>query len=117
HTEVVGQAHDRAYDLETFPVVGHGADERAVDLQHVQRQRMKVTQRRIARTEVVDAHADADFLQLPQHRGYAIHVADHRAFGDFQAQAVRIDADLLDNGANLRGKIGLRELARRDVHA
>ena len=67
-------------------------DERAVDLDLVEREGPQVGERRIAGAEIVHGDAHAEVLQLAQRGQRAVQVADQRRFGDFEFQPMRREA-------------------------
>ena len=72
-------------------VAGEVADERAVDLDHVHRQRAQPAERGVARAEVVEREADAEPAQLLDEALGAAEI-DERALGDLEDQAIRCHA-------------------------
>ncbi len=82
--KVVGHGKNGSRNLHAFSVVPHVADERAIDLEGVERKTVELTQRRIARAEVVDSQLDAQGFDVLQHFHGGRGVAHHGAFGNFQ---------------------------------
>src|SRR5207344_165903 len=58
--ERAAQADDGAHDRGISTVRGQARDERAVDLEHVDREALEIAQARVARAEVVDGEPDAN---------------------------------------------------------
>ena len=92
--------------------------ERAVDLEHVDRELLEVRERRVAGAEVVDREPDAEVAQPAQARPSA-------AAGSFiSAPSVisrisrsRLEAAPVEQRLDPVGEVGVEQLARRDVHA
>ena len=91
-------------------------DERAVQLEHVDREAAQVGQAGIAGAEVVDRDLHPQRLQLAQHGGGAFHVFDQGAFGQLQLQVAGCQPGRLQRGADFADEAGLGQLARRDIH-
>src|SRR5829696_8148046 len=65
--ECVRHVHHGACDGGALAVRGEVGDERAVELDLVDREAVQVRQRRVARAEVVDRELDAELLQVVEH--------------------------------------------------
>src|SRR6185369_6511006 len=96
---------------------GDAGDERAVDLQDVDREALEVAQRRVAGPEVVDREMDAERPQLRQpadRAGGSLHEA---ALGDLEDEARRRQPGVLDGLLDRLDEVRLLELAGREVDA
>ena len=94
--------------------LGH---ERAVDLHDVDREPAQVVERRVAGAEVVDREQHAGVLELAERRQREVGVLEQRALGDLEAEAGRDPTPASRSvGADPVDEVGLRELARRQVH-
>ena len=71
-------------------------DERAVDLQRVDREALQVGERGVAGAEVVDRDAHAELLDRGQPRGGLLGVAHQRGLGDLDRQRVGVEAALAE---------------------
>ena len=69
-----------------------GRDEAAVDLDHVERQRAQVGERRKAGAEIVERQPDALVLEAGDDRPGEVDVGEQRAFGDFDHQPLGREA-------------------------
>ena len=92
--ERVGEQDRRADDSRGPRVLGHARDEGLVELELVDRQLAQVGQRRVARTEVVDDHADAVGAQLDQDLAGPLAVRHQEVLGDLQLEHPRGQAAL-----------------------
>ena len=94
----------------------HASHKRAVDLQAVNRQLAQIRQRRIASAKVVDGQVHAHFTQAHQGVQRFLRGVHRHAFGDFQLQAFRWQAAVLQRAVHAVHQIGQLELAMRDIH-
>ena len=78
-------------------------DERAVDLDDVERQLAEVRQARIAGTEVVECKLDPGILERRDHRSRILDIGKQRAFGEFDDQSARRQPVLGERPQNLFG--------------
>ena len=53
HSHHARQLHNGAHNLQRLVALGHARDKRAVDLEHVEGQRVQVVERTVARAEIV----------------------------------------------------------------
>ena len=99
------------------PAPPDAGDERAVDLEGVDRESLEPVQRRGARPEVVEVQLDADRGELVEDRGRGVHGAHEDRLGDLQGQQVRRrhHAGALEDGGHARGEPGQDELHTGDV--
>ena len=67
HLEGPGQLDDGSHDLERLIALRHAAHKGAVDLEHVERERVQVIQRTIASAEIIHVQRDAELMQAVQH--------------------------------------------------
>jgi hypothetical protein len=113
----VGQRHHRVDDVRVVGVVAHGAHERAVDLEHVEREAMQVAERRIARPEVIHVDLDLEGLELPEHLGDRVGILHDHALGDLQREPRSIHAVIPQYLLHVLDESRLGDLALRDVDA
>lgn len=112
--EVMRHADDRIDKRRIFHIDVDVAREILVDLQRVNREQLQITQRRIARSEIVDRQMDAHRFQFDHRRNRTRRSLDD-AFGQFQLQILRLKAGFSQSAVDQVAKIRLRELARRNV--
>src|SRR4051794_12452932 len=117
--EVDHQAHEGLVAL----VDGDRVHERLGDLDHVQRQRAQVAQRRVARAEVVERELDAQGAQRVQALDGALGVLHQQRLGDLEHEPARVDAgggdrvaDGLDEAVVLELEGGQVDLDGRGGH-
>ena len=89
--------------------------ERAVELEHVQRQAARQAERRAARAEVVERDRDAEAPDLVQRRAGAGGVAQDDLLGDVDAQRAAGQAAVEQRLLDALGEVGAEQLARGDV--
>lgn len=77
------QGSDGFDDGRTLLVVTERVDEAAVDLDPVERERLKLAQRRIARAEIVERDRDPAVPETLDDRQRLLTVLHERGFGDF----------------------------------
>ena len=90
---------------ESWSASADAVDERLGDLEDVQRQRVQVAQRRVARAEVVERQAHAELAQRVQRRDAALGVLEQLALGDLEHEVDGRDAGVLDRA---RGPSSIR---------
>ncbi len=95
HTERAGHADDRLDDRAVaVAVLAQAHDERAVDLQAVERIALQVAQRRVAGAEVIEQQPDAECLQqLDRERGRGP-LLKQQPLGDLEAERVGVQTGL-----------------------
>src|SRR5687768_17261199 len=101
--------HHHAHQVLVGALV-QAAHEGLVDLDRVQRQVLQQRERRVAGAEVVERDAHAERAQLAQLGDGLLDVEEHRALGDLEAKAPRVDRGCLDDGPHARHEIGTGEL-------
>ncbi len=89
--------------------------EAAVDLDLVEAQLHELRQRRIAGAEIVECDTHAGAAQILYHLAGDFDVADRRAFGDFDFQAMRREAGLGQDAQDAQAQRLVAQLARRHV--
>src|SRR5215213_3666956 len=117
HPQNLREQDDGADDLYVLGVLRHARDERAVYLQGVNRELVKVAQGGVARAEVVYGELDADVAELAQHGRGRVYVVHDGALGDFELEAARADARPLDDVRDLLDEERVVELLAREVDA
>ena len=90
-------------------------DELAVDLDRLDREALDVVQRRVAGAEVVEHQPHAEALEVLQHGGRRGALLHQDALGQLEPQALGRHAGLAQDGGELVGQRGLRELAAGEV--
>src|SRR6267378_617258 len=111
----MSEGNDRRNDGHALRVARHGDDERAVDLERVDRQFRKVRKRRITRAEVVDRDLQP---HLPDRREFLyvfFYVPHDEAFGDFKIELTAFASRFLDGAAYGLDKVPLLQLNRGHV--
>ena len=91
------------------------ADERAVDLDLVERETAQIAQRRIAGSEIVHRDPDAEAAKLVQNRQRRLAVLQQHRLGDLQFEPVRRKAGGLQRCLHRRYQVGILELHRRKI--
>src|SRR5690606_1067737 len=87
--QAVRQLDDASHDAGGSRIPCHAMDERAIDLELIERQTTQVAQRRISRAEIVDRYRNAEHLKLPEHVDRRLAVVKDDALGDLELQSVR----------------------------
>ncbi len=90
-------------------------DERAIDLEFVERERLQVAQARIAGAEIVHGNTDAKALQAAKDMERTIHVLDQYAFRDLELEARRVETGLKQDRLHEPRQVALDDLDRRKV--
>ena len=112
----MGQHQDRAGDGAIGAVLrGDAVHETAVDLDDVQRQALQVGHAGIARAEVVQRQAHAEFVQRLQDPLRRAHVLHQHALGEFQRQRIGRQRVPLQAVGDPRRQRRLAQLAGRQV--
>ena len=75
--ETLSQPDDRAHDFKALLVRAHRVNKRSVDLKVTKGKPVQVTQRRVARAEVVNADVDTKRFQLAEHLDGCVSVHEH----------------------------------------
>ena len=86
HPQRVGEADDRTDDRGVVGIDADTVDERAVDLQDVDREPFQVREGREAGPEVVDRDLHAEGPEAGQDAGRLLHVVHDRCLGQFEAE-------------------------------
>src|SRR3954447_19238321 len=116
--QAFAEADDRAHELRLAGgALAEAHDERAVDLQHVDRELVEVAERGVARPEVVEREQHARLLQLLERRQVLDAVLEQDALRHLERQRRRLDAGLLQRTPDVRDEPGLAELAGGGVYA
>ena len=113
----MGQRDDRPQDDRSGTVLLARLQERAVDLDGVERELVEVGKRRVAGAEVVERQADARFGKLPQHRSRLFRVLHDKRFGDLEPQRALRDDGAAEVEAHLLDQLRPEQLPARDVDA
>ena len=88
HPELAGQLHDGPAD-DVVLVRAHPRDERAIELQRIDRIPLQVAERGVSGPEVVEMHGDADPVQPIEVLIDDVGMVHEDAFGDLELQALR----------------------------
>ena len=91
------------------------ANERFVDLQPRNRERLQRTEAGIAGAEVVDRQLNAEALQSFHGVDRLRHVLHDQAFGQFKLEILGFQAAILQCADDLGEQVLVAELSRRDV--
>src|SRR6185295_15398895 len=91
-------------------------DEAAVDLEIVDGEAAQITHARVTGAEIVDGHEHTHRAEFAQDVRGLLWIGHHRALGELQLEAARIETGLVDSLANDAEQIALSELRGRDVH-
>src|SRR5262249_32303319 len=89
HAERAGDADHRLYDDDVLVAFAQIRDERAIDLDLVERKAAQVAQRRVAGAEVVERNADTERLELVQDRQRVLAILHEDPLGDFELEPAR----------------------------
>jgi hypothetical protein len=92
-------------------------DERAIDLEGVDREALQEPERGVTRPEVVDRDAHAEPAQLAEKPGGRAHVLHDRGLGHLHLQRRSADGVVAQQAVDEPGKRTAFELTRRDVDA
>ena len=115
HAETAAEADDGMHDRRGVRRLLDAAHETGVDLELVEREAPQVEQARIAGAEIVEREAHADRFQA-QHREFrGLQIAEQRAFGEFEFQAVGVEVGFRKHAFDQLDEVGAAELQRRDV--
>ena len=97
--------------------VGHrqAVDERAVELEPVEREAAQVAERRVAGAEVVEHDPHAEAAQRGQHRAGRVGLLHQRALGQLERERLGRQARLAQRRLDVAGQLAARDLARRHV--
>ena len=86
----LAELHERADQRLAFGALRQARDERAVDLQRVDRKLLQMGERGVAGAEVVDRDADPELLDGAQPADRLLGVAHDRRLGDLKRQRARL---------------------------
>src|SRR4051812_27379219 len=116
HAERATHREDRGDDRLVLVRADDAVDERAVDLEGVDREAAHVGERRVARAEVVEREAHPGFLEAVERGQRGGGVLDERALRDLDAQQVGGETRALERLDDRLYRARMAELARREVH-
>ena len=109
----MGQTDDGAHDLGALVVRPDLVHKSKVDLQRIDGKPAQVTQRGIARAEVIDSQADALRFEPGESVGDLVRVLHQHAFTDLEHETRRVQAGRLEDLFDLTDQIPLQNLAGR----
>src|SRR6185437_14740539 len=115
HAEAVAEVDDGGDDRGRLRIAAEIDDEGAVDLDLVERERLQIAQRGIARAEIVHRDAHAERLQAAQQRQTSIEVLDQHTLGDFELEPAGRKPGFEQDRMDEADKIAVHELRRRQV--
>src|SRR5450755_2122219 len=78
------KANDGTNDCQRSVRSAQACDERSVDLDPVERERLQIGQRGVSRSEIVQGNTDAQYLESFQHRRRARDVLDQYTLGNLE---------------------------------
>src|SRR4051812_8310659 len=113
--EAGGDVDDGAHDRRVVRLLAETVDERAVDLDRVDRHALQARQRRVAGAEVVEQDADAERAERLERRAGRGDVLEQHALGDLEAEAAGLEAAARERALHLGEELRAGELAARDV--
>ena len=114
--EACPEIGDRPDDHRAAAVALDVLDERAVDLDLVERERAQIAERGISGAEIVHRDAHAERAQLMQHGDDRLVVLQQHRLGDLQLQPVRRKSRRGERLRHGRDQSAVAELHRREVH-
>ena len=114
--ERAGEADDCAHDGFAAVVLVESLHERAVDLEHLDREGLEVRQRRVTRAEVVDDEMRAEAAQRREDARRGRRVVHQHALGDLEPECVGFEAGIAQDGLDLTHEVRVVQLAGREVH-
>ena len=117
HAQRVAERDHGAHDRARLRIVRDLAQERAVDLEHVDRHVAQARQRRPSRPEVVDGELEAEPAELAQQRADPVGLPQGGGLGELHGQRIRRQVVGLQPAAQLVDEVRPVQLARRDVEA
>src|SRR5258708_32323113 len=112
----MSEGNDRRNDGHALRVARHGDDERAVDLERVDRQFREVRKRGITRAEIVDRDLQRHLPDRGEFWYVFFYVPHDEAFGDFKIELTAFASRFLDGAAHGLDKTPLPQLNRRHVY-
>ncbi len=113
--EVVAEVDRRADDDQVTLVAQHRRDERAVDLQLVDRHLAQVGERRVAGAEVVDRQVHPELAEAADGRQRAVGIGHEHALGDLELQGIGRQRVGGQQPLDPLGKIAVEQIAHRQV--
>src|SRR5262249_46658584 len=91
-------------------------DERAIDLERVERELAEVAERRVAGPEIVERDPEPHRLERAEQRARRLRVVDERALRDLDLERARVDARLFHDALHVVVEMRIAELPGGDVH-
>src|SRR5690606_34611439 len=98
-------------------IVAKRCHERAINLDRVERERVQVTERAVARAEIIEAELHTALAQRSESDCGGGRVLDDGALGDLELESARREPRLLEDAIELLMQVRLRELPAGEVHA
>ncbi|MNF60640.1 hypothetical protein D3C84_422620 [compost metagenome] len=117
HLQMQGVSHDdnRLNDFHVLSRLGNVLDERAIDLQRVERQALEVGEGGITGAEFVDRQRHAEGADLAQQHQRIGDVDHQRVLGHFQFQSLRRHSGNPQRVFDFIGEVFARQVQRRAV--
>src|SRR5713226_1650899 len=116
HRERMRERDHRLRDRRIVPSLVYPADERAVDLETVDRQPRQIAQARIAGAEVVHGDLHAQRLEALEDIGRLLAILDQHARGELELEQSRLELGRAQGAPDRFDEAGTAELLRRDVY-
>src|SRR5579863_5947272 len=96
HLQTLGESQDGPDNLDSVLLRVHQMHERAVDLQCVEGQAVKVTERGISGSKIVDLQPNPQALENQQRLNSGLRILHQNAFGHLQVKTLRGKARYLE---------------------
>src|SRR6185369_12542120 len=113
--ERVAKPYDGGDHRVVIGILVHIGDERAVDLERIQREAAQVRHTRKPDAEVVQRKAHADFLQLAQRHQREIRMLHDGRLGNLQLEQLWRQFRFLEQASDHVEQPGIVELSRREI--
>src|SRR5215213_9722024 len=113
--QLLGEANGRTDDRRVVGIGQQAQDERAVDLQPVERKFLQVAQAGKSGAEIVEHEANAKLLNLKERFQRTLLVVEQDVFGDFELEAGWTEAGAGEHLRNREGEVAGLELRRRKI--
>ena len=103
----LSKGNDAANDGGVLAVSAEFGHERAVDLDHVDRETIQVRQRRVACPKTIDSQWDPEIRQLAERFDRRLGILHGDALGDLQLEVTRMEAGIPQSTGHYRHQVGL----------
>ena len=115
HAERVSHVDGGRHDGVVGGALAQSGDERAVDLELVERIAAQIHERRPTGAEIVDGEPEPDLLQCIEHFGRRFLVVEQHVLGDLEAQRRRLEMELVEQRTDHAPEVGAQQLTSGDV--